>query len=56
MLERSAALTRPPPPAEDAPEDAPAPPSAPTFRLQNQAVPTVYQPNVAYTRTTVFFK
>lgn len=56
MLERSVALTRPPPPAEDAAEDAPAPPSAPTFRLLDQALPTMYLPNVAYTRTMVYFK
>lgn len=56
MLERSAALTRPAPPAEDAAEDAPALPSPPTFRLLDQALPSMYLPNVAYTNTMVFFK
>ncbi|DBB04446.1 hypothetical protein WJX77_006340 [Trebouxia sp. C0004] len=56
MLERSAALTRPPPPGEDAGEDAPVRPAAPTFRLLDEALPNMYLPNVAYTRSMVFFK
>ncbi|DBA78024.1 TPA: hypothetical protein ACH3X2_008002 [Trebouxia sp. C0005] len=56
MLERSAALTRPPPAGEDAGEDAPVPPAAPTFRLLDEALPNMYLPNVAYTRTMVYFK
>ena len=52
MLERGAALRRPPAPAEDAEEDLPAP----TFRLLDQGLPNMYLPNVAYTPTTVFFK
>ena len=56
MLERGAALRRPPAPAEDAEEDSPAVPSAPTFRLLDQGLPNMYLPNVAYTPTMVFFK
>lgn len=55
MLQRSAALKRPPAPAEDA-EEAPAVPSAPTFRLLNQGQGSMYLPNVAYTPSMVFFK
>ena len=55
MLERSAALRRPPAPAEDS-EEALAVPSAPTFRLLDQAQASMYLPNVAYTPTMLFFK
>lgn len=55
MVERGAALKRPIP-AEDAEEDSPALPSAPTFRLLDQGLPNMYLPNVAYTPTMVFFK
>ena len=56
MLQKGIALTRPPPPAEDAAEDAPAPPSPPTFRLLDQGLPSMYLANVAYTPNMVFFK
>ena len=56
MVERGAALRRPPAPAEDAEEDTPAVPSAPTFRLLDQGLPNMYLHNVAYTPTMVFFK
>ena len=56
MVERGVALRRPPAAAEDAEEDSPAVPCAPTFRLLDQGLPNMYLPNVAYTPTMVFFK
>lgn len=56
MMQKGAALRRPPGPAEDADGDAPVVPSAPTFRLLDQGLPHMYLPNVAYTPTMVFFK
>ena len=56
MLEQSTALQRPAAPAEDAGEEAPPAPSCPTFRLLDEALPSLYLPNVSYARTIVFFK
>lgn len=56
MLEQSTALQRPAPPAEEGDEEAPQAPTCPTFRLLDEALPSLYLPNVSYARTIVFFK
>ena len=56
MLEQSTALQRPAAAAEEGEEEAKPAPSCPTFRLLDEALPSLYLSNVSYARTTTFFK